>query len=192
MYPNKLSRPTCLNFYAAVRKSIFHKKNFLLPMISRKRKDAAAVTLAVVADGEAVCVPHHHKRRYVAQCYTQSRYRRPAFLCTFKSLSTALGEQLLPCGKSSDFLCSLNYDCLKFFDVLNPALIAQRDVVKFGSPYRERIKVYDRNPTIDSAEILCLVLYHMKSSSKMYRLSLIFGLVQTSVFVWLDYRLQVA
>ena len=60
-----------------------------------------------------------------------------------------------------------------------------------GSPYRTGYSPKGRKPQLESVDLLGLALYYLKSKDSVYKLCLIFGIVPTSAYVWLDFSLEV-
>lgn len=61
----------------------------------------------------------------------------------------------------------------------------------YGSPYRRGPKTRGRRLHISSIDLLGMVLWYIKTSGTQYELCPNFGLVPSSVGVWLDYAMEV-
>lgn len=98
---------------------------------------------------------------------------------------------MLSCGKSSNFLVSLNFDRASLFYVLLPYFEEEQPRVNFRSLYRTGPKVRERPPSISSPDLLGMALWYLKSTGRQQSICPLFGLIPSSVNVWLDYGLQV-
>lgn len=146
---------------------------------------AATTTAAVAAHRQAV------ERRISKRRQRQPRYHRRGILPPLSSFSTTGWRQLLSCGSSSDFLVTLNFDRHATLNILLPLFENKRPTVNFGSPYRTGPKVSGRKPSLASVDILGLTLHYLKSSARQIHLCPMFGLVPSSVQVWVDYGMEV-
>lgn len=152
----------------------------------------AAVAAAASSFGICALAIRRRKRAIrKPQRALQPRYRRAALLPPISSRHTTAWRQILSCGTSSDFLVTLNLDRSTALEVLLPLFEQRRPSVNFGSPYRRGIKRRGRNCTVTSIDILGLVLCYLKSSCRQMALSPMFGLVLSSVQVWIDYGMEV-
>ena len=59
------------------------------------------------------------------------------------------------------------------------------------SPYRNGHKTSGRRHQLESTDLLAICLWYLKSTGQMYQLCPVFGGVQTTLSVWLDYALEV-
>lgn len=151
----------------------------------QKRVFATVVACAGVAVTAIVAARKKQKRN------RQPTFHRNALHHPLCSTHTTAWRQILSCGSSSDFLVSINVDRHVFFDKLLPVFETERQKYKFGSPYWNGPKKTGRSCSINTEDILGLVLWCLKSSARRRQLCPIFGLVPTSVNVWFDYGLTV-
>ena len=98
---------------------------------------------------------------------------------------------ILSCGTDDDFLISLNFTRDLFFRILLPLFSEAREKYTRGSPYRNGHKTRGRQPQLESTDLLTMCLWYLKSTGRMYQLCPVFGVVQTTLSVWLDYALEV-
>ena len=121
------------------------------------------------------------------------KYKRPALLRTFH-VNTYLQTPwnvILSRGADDDFLVSLNFTKTLVLDTLLPLFDIERQSCNYGSPYRKGPKTRGRNPQLRSVDLLAMSLSNVKTKSTMFSLCPVFGIVPSSIGVWMDYSLQV-
>lgn len=86
---------------------------------------------------------------------------------------------------------SINFDRVSLLDTLLPLFTQVRPTVNYGSPYRTSESPREGKPIIETIDLLGLLLLYLKSSDRQYKLAHIFGLVPSSLSVWIDYALEI-
>ena len=119
------------------------------------------------------------------------KYLRGALLRPVNTRMTTPWNQILSCGKDDDFLVSLNVTHSLFTNKLMPLFEYERERCNYGSPYRIGPKVRGRKPFLRSCDLLGMALWYLKTKASMYSLCPIFGVVPSSIGVWMDFSLQV-
>lgn len=154
---------------------------------------AIVIVAATTATISTLLRRRHHRRRQHSskRRLPQPRYARAALVHPLHGEATTPWKQLISCGTSKDFLQSVNVDREVFFHKLLPAFGSVRGQVQFGSPYRRSIKLRGRKPLLGTVDILGLALWYIKSSSRIYALCTTFGIVPSSIYVWVDYGMEV-
>ena len=94
------------------------------------------------------------------------------------------------CGKTQDFIVSINITRSGFHEKILPRFQTERKHVNFGGPYCKTVKQNERRPQLESHNLLGLALWYLKCKDRLYKLSFIFGIVPSSIPVWLDYALE--
>ena len=155
-------------------------------------KTKAAVSAAIAAYTASLA---YYRLRTNQRPRNRSRknpkYLRAALLRPVKSPLTTPWNQILSCGKDDDLLISLNVSRSLFFDTLMPIFEVERQRCNYGSPYRTGPKTRGRPPFLRSCDILGMALWYLKTKGSMYSLCPIFGVVPSSMGVWMDYCLEV-
>lgn len=72
-----------------------------------------------------------------------------------------------------------------------PLFEAERKHVNHGGAYRVCVSNRGQKAQLESVDLLGLALWYLKSRCAAYRLCNIFGVVPSTVSVWLDYALEV-
>lgn len=156
---------------------------------SKKCKIASIVVIACAATTVAVAA---RKMKKACRVRNLKPYiHRRSVPHPLRSALSTHWKQLLSCGTSSNFICEINFDRHCVLTVLIPRFEAVRNAVNFGSPYRYGPKVRGRKPLLESVDILGLVLKYLKSTARQHELCGMFGLVPSTVSVWIDYGLTV-
>lgn len=157
--------------------------------ITMDRRAVAVAAIAAVGTTIAAVASRVQKRkRYRGR---QPKYHRRGLLKPISSDSTTAWRQVLSCGSSSDFIATLNFDRYATLSILLPLFQAIRPTVNYGSPYRRGPKLSGRKCGLDSVDILGLVLCYLKSSARQMSLCPMFGLVPSSLQIWVDYGMEV-
>lgn len=99
-------------------------------------------------------------------------------------------KKLVSCGTSSDFISAINLDRQNVFQLPLPLFTEGRAKVKYGTPYRKGRKNTGRRFSISKIDILGIVIWHLKSTSKQKSYYPIFVQVSTYVNVWLNFRMD--
>lgn len=144
----------------------------------------AATTTAIAAHRRLRGMGKTKKRRHC-----RPRYMRAALIRPVSKHNTAW-KQLLSCVTPSFFIISLNFDRHSFQNILLPAFELEHPHVNYGNPYRTGPKVAGPNCTVESVDLLELVLWYIKSSGRQYSMCPIFGLAPTSVNVQVDCSME--
>jgi len=100
-------------------------------------------------------------------------------------------NKILSCGNDEDFLVSTNFTKALLLEKLLPMFESERRQLNFGSPFRQGPKVRGRKPLLSSIDLLGMSLWYIKTNQTMYSLCPIFGIVSSTLGVWLDYSLEV-
>lgn len=153
--------------------------------------DIEFLSLCATAVTVIATIAKRQRKRNNNSSRVQPKYHRACLIHPSSSLTTTAWQQVLACGSSSDFIVSINFDRRTFFDVLLPLFTCERPQVNNGSPYRKSNSTRGRKSLLQSVDILGLALWYLKSSDRQYKQSIIFGLVPTSISVWIDYGLEV-
>ena len=98
---------------------------------------------------------------------------------------------LLTFGTPRDFIKSTNFPKQVIVERILPKFERARARFNYGSPYRKGPKERGREPQVDSMDLVGLALWYLKTRGTMYSLCPVFGLVPTTISVWLDYALEV-
>lgn len=72
-----------------------------------------------------------------------------------------------------------------------PLFEQERMLVNNGGPYQSVISQRGRKPQLKSIDILGMCLWFLKFRCVSYRLCLIFGVGPTTLYVWLDFGMEV-
>lgn len=159
-------------------------------MMKKEDKEKCAVVIAAAAvTTVALAVHETRKRKRVRNI--QPNVHRPSIPRPLRTALSTHWRTLVSCGSSSDWIKEINFDRYAVISIILPKFDAKRGTVNYGSPYRHGVKTRGRIPSIESIDILGLTLRYLKSSGRMYELCGTFGLVPTSVSVWVDYGLTV-
>ena len=119
------------------------------------------------------------------------RFRRASIIRPILSNLSTPWKQVLSAGSDDDFLVSLNFTKSLFLERLLLYFELERRKRNFGSPYRCKPKTRGRHPQLESVYLLGLALWYVKTKHSLFHLCPIFGIVPSSVGVWLDYALEV-
>ncbi len=156
------------------------------------KKRALALITSCSAVLVTVLLAHHRdKRKKTKTRGPQPRLLRAAILRPVRSTHTTPWKQLLTFGHAGDFIVSINFPKDLVLHRMLPLFEEERLQLNYGSPYRAGPKTKGRQPTMESIDLLGIALWYLKSGSAQYRTCFIFGLVPTSLSVWLDYALEV-
>lgn len=131
------------------------------------------------------------KKRRPRRSRKNAKYRRAVLLRPVISTAQTPWNRILSCGTDDDFLISINFPRTLLIDVILPYFEQERAKLNWGSPYRRGPKTRGRRAQLKSIDLLGMALWYLKTRATMYSLCPIFGLVQTSVGVWLDYSLEI-
>ena len=121
------------------------------------------------------------------------KYKRPALLRpqhVAKNLQMPWNV-ILSCGGDDDFLVSLNFTKTLLLDTLLPLFNIECQSCNYGSPYRKGPKTRGRNPQLRSVDLLARSLWYVKTKGTLFSLCPVFGIVPSSIGVWMDYSLEV-
>lgn len=154
-----------------------------------KTKKIAVVVIAVAATTAALAV--RQKLKLKRKRNIQPALHRASIPHALSSPLSTHWKQLLSCGPSSDLVKQLNFDRFTLLSVILPAFEAKRCTVTFGSPYRRSVKTRGRPMLLETVDILGLTLRYLKSSGRQYELCGMFGIVPSTVYVLVDYGMEV-
>ena len=141
---------------------------------------SAALIISIVTEEKV------RKRRTRQPTFLRAALARPS-----KGRNSTAWRILLTFGTPRDFIKSTNFPKQIIVDRILPKFERVRARFNYGSPYRKGPKTRGRVPQVDSMDLLGPALWYLKSRCTMYSLCPVFGLVPTTVSVWLDYALEV-
>eukprot|EP00171_Calliarthron_tuberculosum_P023637 IDg23637t1 len=142
----------------------------------------AALTVSVVA---MRMVKNRGRKRVVP------KYKRAALMRPFLGMAATAWKWLLTYGGDADFIVSINVTKSLLIERILPHFESERRHVNFGGPYRTGASTRGRPAQLRSIDVLGLVLWFLKCRNPVYRLCPVFGIVPSSIHVWLDYGLEV-
>lgn len=142
------------------------------------------ITIALLRRRRLVKAPPARSRR-------SPRYTRQALLRPNDKHMPTPWRRIMNHGIDDDFVLSFNITRASFYNDLLPAFQLERSTTNFGSPYSAAPKHSGRKSTVTSADLLALSLHYLRTKGPALHLCPFFGLVQTSLSVWLDYSLRV-
>eukprot|EP00171_Calliarthron_tuberculosum_P001424 IDg1424t1 len=142
---------------------------------------AAALTVCAVA-----CQINKRRSLRLVPKYTRNALLRP-----IAGLNSTPWKRILTYGTAADFIVTINITKSVLVEHLLPLFDIERPRVNKGGPYRRTESPRGRRPQLESIDLLGLALFYLKSCDSVYRACPIFGIVPSSVYVWLDYSLQV-
>ena len=156
----------------------------------------AASAVAVCSAALAVMlivVQKHHQGIRRRQCRSRkpAKYRRLALLRPVQTSLSIPWNQILSCGTDDDFLLSTNFTKDILLHRLLPIFEEKRQLYRFGSPFRRGPKKTGRNPLLKTVDLLGLSLWYIKTKQTVYSLCPLFGVVDSTIGIWLDYSLDV-
>ena len=157
-------------------------------MAARSEREKKAVLAVLMAALTSVIVAVEIKKK---ERKTQPRYLRPALVRPIGGPAVTAWRQLLACGTARDFIVALNFPRELLLEKVLPHFERVRLRISYGSPYRKGPKRRGRGAQMRSIDLLGLALWYLKSRCTTYSLCPIFGLVPSSVYIWLDYALEV-
>ena len=100
-------------------------------------------------------------------------------------------QQLLACGRAGDFITAINFPLNVVLTRILPPFEAERFRLRYDSPYRQTDSGRGRRPQLRSVDLIGLALWYLKSSGSAQSMCPVFGLVPSSLNVWLSYSLEV-
>ena len=151
------------------------------------RELLTAIALAGATVAALIASKSESKKKRISK---QPRYLRSGIIRPIRSAHNTPWRWLLAFRKAPDFIVSINITKACFFDRLLPLYANERPFLSFGSPYRKAHKTPGRPPLLDTVDILGMALWYIKDRGCMYRLCVVFGIVPSSVSVWLDFALE--
>jgi len=119
------------------------------------------------------------------------KYTRKAIMRPLRGMHTTPWRKILAFGTPGDFILTTNFTGRLIKEDILPLFKAERISVNRGSPYNSKGSNRGRKPLLSDIDLIGLALYYLKTRDSMYRLSIMFGIVPSSVSVWLDYALEV-
>ena len=131
------------------------------------------------------------KRRRRPRKTKPPKYRRAAITSPLSHRVPTPWRRILQSGGDDEFLLATNFTRSVLFERILPIFSTVRGQVNFGSPYRTKFKTRGRPPQIETIDILGIALWYLTCRTALYDISLTFGLVPSSVSVWLDCGLEV-
>jgi len=126
------------------------------------------------------------KERTVSPQYTSDAIMRP-----IKGLHSTPWRKILAFGTPGDFILTTNFTKELIVDKILPLFAQARPSINRGSPYNSTGSKRGRKPLLTDIDLLGLVFYYLKTRDPTYRMSIIFGIVPSSIGVWLDFALEV-
>ena len=178
----------CLHFTT----SLFHSATLNMHRTRHAVAALAASTAAFVATLATLTILKASRRKRRSR--TAPKYKRAALLRPERHVQTinmTPWNAILSCGSDDDFLVSLNFIKELFLHKLLPLFNIERLGCNFGSPYRHAPKQRGRNPQLQSVDMLAMALWYIKTKGTMFSLCPVFGIVPSSIGVWMDYSLEV-
>lgn len=118
-------------------------------------------------------------------------YQRAAMIRPIHSRASTPWRHILTFGTAAAFIVSVNVTKALLVDKLLPLFEAERMNVNFGGPFKVAGSTRGRKPLLQSIDLLGLALWYLKSRCVTYKLIPIFGVVSSTLHVWLDYSLEV-
>ena len=94
-------------------------------------------------------------------------------------------------SSASDIIVSTNLTKSIIINVLLPAFEIEWAKTNYGSPFLNKQKRKGRQPLLSSIDLIGLVLWYLKTKDFIYRMCPIFGLVPSTVSIWLKHALAV-
>lgn len=131
------------------------------------------------------------RRRRSRRSRKNPKYWRIALLRPVHTDLQTPWNKIVSCGTDDDFLISVNFTRPLLVDTMLPPFTWERQRCNWGSPYRNGVKTRGRKPQLKSIDLLVMALWYLKTRATMFSLCPIFGLVPSSIGVWLDYSLEV-
>jgi len=119
------------------------------------------------------------------------KYTRKAIMRPLPGMHSTPWRKILAFGTPGDFILTTNFTKGIILENILPLFISVRPTVNRGSPHKKTNSNRGRKPLLTSIDLVGLALYYLKTRDPMYRMSIIFGLVPSSISVWLDFALEV-
>jgi len=141
---------------------------------------AAAVTICIAA---ATAIEDRQGKR--------PKYTRCAIMRPLPGQHSTPWRKILTFGKPGDFILTTNFTKRLILEDILPLFREERLQVNNGSPYNSKGSRRGRKPFLTDVDLVGLVLYYLKTRDPMYRISILFGIVPSSVSVWLDFAMEV-
>lgn len=98
---------------------------------------------------------------------------------------------MLSCGIEDDFLVSTNFTGRLLVEKILPDFKKESSKVNFGNPFRQGAKKRGRNPLLETVDLIGLDLWYLKKKGTMLSLCPIFGIIGSSIGVFLYFILEV-
>ena len=119
------------------------------------------------------------------------KYPQATVLQNYAGLQSTPWHRVLTFGTSGDFIVSINFTRIIITTKLLPIIKFRRTSVSNSSPYRNTKYAQGRKHSLSDIDLIGIVLWYLKSQDAMYKLYPIFGLVPSSISVWLEYGMEV-
>ena len=121
----------------------------------------------------------------------QPQFRRCALLRHTGGRNNTPWRRILTFGTELDYLVSTNLTKTLIIETILPCFERHRNQTNHGSPFRRFVKRRGRKPQLQSIDLIGIVLWYLKSKDCIYRMCPIFGVVPSTMSVWLNYAMEV-
>lgn len=148
---------------------------------------AASVAYVITSVASYIMIQRPKQRKI------QPKYYRTALMRPMLGKEATPWEWILTYGGDSDFPVSINIKKSVLLDVILPKFLEKRKLVNEGSPFLDVPKNRKTGKKLQSSfvDILGLSLWFLKGKNPAHRLFTVFGLVHSSIYIWLDFGLDV-
>ena len=133
----------------------------------------------------------HHRRSNHTKTNSKPKYRRLSLLKHVNATSNTPWQRIMTFGTGSDFLVSINITKQLLVEKLRHQFGLHRKYVNYGGPYRKTNSKRGQVSTLQSIDLVGRALWYLKSRDPIHKLCPIFGIIPSSIYVWLEYALEV-
>ena len=169
----------------------YQLKDKILNMTLRRYYCNKRVYAATVVFLSAFIILASSRKRARKSRRKRPKFHRQALMRPIQGTCSTSWLRMVSFGTSSDFISYTNVSRPVFFSYLLPRFEARRNFVNNGSPYRSSRSSRGRPAQLKSVDILGLSLNYLKRRDILANICTDFGLVPSSLQIWLDFGLEV-
>ncbi len=119
------------------------------------------------------------------------KYRCKALSERIRYINDTPWRRIFTFGSRDDFLVSVNFPKELLIGTMLPLFRQTRPMINNGNPYKKFFCTRGRRPALQSVDLLGLALYYLTRRDIAYKICSVFGLVPSSLHVWIDSALIV-